>query len=99
MLPGVVSKLSVITVIVLNADTMLSCKLFKRLLGKHGLCSGVINLEVHKMRSEEVVHKTVQYLYRFLVRDPFNWAKKPTSADSIWSTETISPGLVAMKIL
>ncbi len=39
--------------------------------------------------------KTVQYLYRFSVRDPFNWAKKPTSVDSIWSTETISPGLVA----
>ncbi len=43
--------------------------------------------------------KTVQYLFRFFVRDPLNWAKKPTSVDSIWLTETISPGLAMMKIL
>jgi hypothetical protein len=36
---------------------MLSCKLLKHLLGKHGLCSRVINLEVHEMQSGEVVHK------------------------------------------
>jgi hypothetical protein len=36
---------------------MLGCKLLKHLLGKHGLCGGVINLEVHKTQSGEVVHK------------------------------------------
>ncbi len=74
---------------------MLGCKLLKCLLGKHGLCGGVINLEVHKMQSGELV----QYLCSFLERDPFNWMKKPTSVDSIWSTETISLGLVVAKIL
>ncbi len=52
-----------------------------------------------KCNQEKWSTKTVQYLYRFLVRDPFNWAKNPTSVDSIWSTETISPGVVATKIL
>ncbi len=70
---------------------MLGCKLLKRLLGKkHGLCGGV---------REKWSTKTVQYMYRFFVRVPFNWAKKPTSVDSIWLTETISPGLAATKIL
>ncbi len=36
---------------------MLSCKLLKRLLGMHGLCGKVVNLEVHKMQLGEVVHK------------------------------------------
>jgi hypothetical protein len=36
---------------------MLGCKLLKRLLGKHGLCGRVVNLEVHEMQSGEVVHK------------------------------------------
>jgi hypothetical protein len=41
----------------------------------------------------------VQYLYRFLVSEPFNWVKKPTSVDSIWLTEAVSPGLAATKTL
>jgi hypothetical protein len=52
-----------------------------------------------KRNQEKWSTKTVQYLYRFFVRDPFNWVKKPTSVDSIWSTETILPGLAVMKIL
>ncbi len=36
---------------------MLVCKLLKRLLGKHGLCSAVVNLEVNETQSGEVVHK------------------------------------------
>jgi hypothetical protein len=36
---------------------MLGCKCLKSLLGKHGLCGGVVNLEVHTMQSGEVVHK------------------------------------------
>jgi hypothetical protein len=59
--------------------------------------SRVVNLEVHKTQLGEVVHKKVQYLYRFLVRDPFNWAKKPIFVDSMWLTETVSPSLVAVK--
>ncbi len=78
---------------------MLGCKLLKPLLGKHGLCSGVVNLEMHEMQSGEVVHKNSAIPAPLLVvRDPFNWAKKPTSVDSIWLAETISPGLVATKI-
>jgi hypothetical protein len=54
-----------------------------------------------KCNQEKWSTKTVQYLYRFFVRDPFNWVKKPTSVsvDSIWLTGTISPGLVESKIL
>jgi hypothetical protein len=36
---------------------MLGCKLLKCLLGKHGLCGGVVNLEVHETQLGEVVHK------------------------------------------
>jgi hypothetical protein len=52
-----------------------------------------------KLNWEKWFTKTVQYLYHFLVRDPFNWAKKDAFVDSIWPTETISLGLVAMKTL
>jgi hypothetical protein len=78
---------------------MLGRKLLKRLLGKHGLCGGVVNLEVQKMQLGEVVHKNSATPVPLQVRDPFNWAKKPTSVNFIWSTETISPGLAATKIL
>jgi hypothetical protein len=43
--------------IVLDADTMLSGKLLKCLLGKDGLSGRVVNLEVHKMQSGVVFHK------------------------------------------
>jgi hypothetical protein len=78
---------------------MLGCKLLKRLLGKHGLCGGVSILRCTKCNREKWSTRTVHYLYRFLVRNPFNWEENPTSVDSIQSTETNSPGLVAMKIL
>jgi hypothetical protein len=45
LLGVVVSTSSVITLIVLDVDTVLGCKLLKRLLGKGGFSSGVIDLE------------------------------------------------------
>ena len=99
MFEGVFIKLSDITVIVLDADTVLGSKVLICLLGKDGLSGRVFNLEVHETQSGVVVQKILQYLCCFLVKDPFNWAKKPTSVDSTWSTETVSPGLVATKTL
>ncbi len=55
LLEGVVSNLSFITVIVLDADTMLGGKLLKRLLGKDGLGGEVVDLEMHKMHLGVVV--------------------------------------------
>jgi hypothetical protein len=43
-------------VLVLDADTVLGCKLLKRLLAKDCLSGGVINLEVHKMQLGVVDH-------------------------------------------
>ncbi len=78
---------------------MLGCKLLKRLLGKHCLCGGVVNLEVYKMQLGEVVHKNSAIPVPLLCERPLQLGKKPTSVDSIWLTETISPGLAATKIL
>jgi hypothetical protein len=78
---------------------MLCCKLLKRLFGKYGLCGGVVDLEVQKMQSGEVVHKNSAISVPLLGERPLQLGKKPTSVDSIWLTETISPGLVATKIL
>jgi hypothetical protein len=57
LLEGIFSKLSVITVIVLDADTMLGGKLLKCLLGKDGLSGRVVNLEVHETQMGVGVHK------------------------------------------
>jgi hypothetical protein len=78
---------------------MLGCKLLKRLLGKHGLCGEVVNLEVHKTQLGEVVHENSAIPVPLLCGRPLQLGKKPTSVDSIWSTETISPGLAVTKIL
>ncbi len=51
MLESVVSKLSVITVIVLDTDTVPGSKLLECLLGKDG-GRRVINLEMHKCHWE-----------------------------------------------
>jgi hypothetical protein len=53
----VVSKLSIITVIVLDAGTLLGGKLLKCLLGKDGLSSKVNNWDVHKTQLGVVVLK------------------------------------------
>jgi hypothetical protein len=78
---------------------MLGCKLLKCLLGKHGLCGGVVNLEVHETQSGEVVHKNSAIPVLLHCERPLQLGKKPTSVDSIWLTETIFPGLVETKIL
>ncbi len=57
LLGVIVSKSSVITLIVLDVDTVLGCKLLKCLLGKGGLSSRVIDLEVQKTQSGVLVHK------------------------------------------
>jgi hypothetical protein len=77
LLPGIVSKLSVITVIVYDADTMLSCKLLKCLLGsKHGLWGRVINLEIHETQSGEVAHKNSAIPAPLLCERPLQLGKK-----------------------
>ncbi len=55
---------------------MLSCKLLKCLLGKHGLCGGVVNLEVDEMQSGEVVHENNAILVPLLCERPLQLAKK-----------------------
>ncbi len=68
--------MSIITVIVSDADTMLGCNLLECLLGKHGLCSGVVNLEVHETQSEEVVHKNSAISVLLLGERPLQLGKK-----------------------
>ncbi len=55
---------------------MLSCILLKCLLGKHGLCGEVVNLEVHKMQSGEVVHKNSAKSALLLGERPLQLGKK-----------------------
>ena len=90
----------VVAVVVVDANAMLGGKLLKSVLGSDSFDGGIIDLVVHKTHSEVMVEtKMVQHWYRFLVSFPFNWTKNPTSVDTIWSTETVSPGLVAVKTL
>jgi hypothetical protein len=83
LIPGIVRKLSVTTVIVLNADTLLGGKLLKCLLGKDGLSGGGNNLEVHTMQSGVVVKKKRAVSVPLLGECILHLGKKPTSADSI----------------
>ncbi len=55
---------------------MLGCKLLKRLLGKLGLCNGVVNLEVYKTQSGEVVHKSSAIPVPLLGERPLQLGKK-----------------------
>jgi hypothetical protein len=55
---------------------MLGCKLLKRLLGKHGLCGRVVNLEVREMQSGEVVHKNSAIPVPLLCERPLQLCKK-----------------------
>ncbi len=57
MLEGNARKLSIITVILLDADTMLGGKLLELLLGKDGLGSRVVDLEIHETQSRVVAYK------------------------------------------
>jgi hypothetical protein len=57
LLEVVVVKLTVITVIVLDANNVLGSKLLKCLLGKDGFSGRVFKMEVHKTKSGVVVHK------------------------------------------
>ncbi len=58
---------------------MLGFKLLKRLLGKYGLCGGVVNLEVHKTQSGEVFHKNSAISVLLLGERPLQLKKNPTS--------------------
>ncbi len=55
---------------------MLGCKLLKCLLGKHGLCGGVVNLEVHETQLGEVVHKNSAISVPLLGERPLQLGKK-----------------------
>ncbi len=90
LLKGVVGKLSIITV-----NAVLSSKLLECLLGKDGLGSRAVNLEIHKKQLGVVAHKNGAVSVPLLGEWPLQLGKKTTLVDSIWSTETISPGLVA----
>ena len=76
LLEGVVSKSSVIKVIVLDADNVLGGKLLKCLPGKDGLSGGVVILEVHEMQSGEVVHKSSAIPVPVLCERPLQLGKK-----------------------
>ena len=54
---GVVGKVPVVTMIVLDADPMLGCILFEGLLGKNGLGRSIIDLEMDKLQTGVVAHK------------------------------------------
>ena len=54
---GVVGKAPVVTMVVLDADSMLGCILFDGLLGKNGLGRRIIDLEMDKLQTGVVVHK------------------------------------------
>jgi hypothetical protein len=76
LLEGVVSKSSVIKVIVLDADNVLGGKLLKCLPGKDGLSGGVVILKVHKMQSGVVVHKNSAVSVPLLGECPLQLSKK-----------------------
>ncbi len=85
----------VVAVVVVNANG----KLLKSVLGGNSFDGGIINLVVHKTQSGVMVDKDCAALVPLLCEFPFQLAKNPTSVDTIWSTETVSPGLVAVKTL
>ncbi len=97
LLEGVVCESSVVAVIMQNFYAVFGSELFERALGLEGLLGGKIKHEMNESEAREVVHKDGAPVYCFLVSFPFNCAKKPTCKDSIWLTETHSPGLDATK--
>ena len=62
LLEGIVDKLSVVTVIVLDADAMLSGKLLKHLLGKDGLTFPLMDLSTITKKHKIMQYSTTNYM-------------------------------------
>ena len=90
-------KLPVVAVVVVNVNTVLSGKLLKGLLGGQCFDGGIIDLVVYETQSGVMVHKDGATSVPLLGGFPFQLGVNLTSVDTIWSTETISPGFVAVK--
>ena len=57
MLERIVGKSPIVSVIVLDGDTMIGGIILEGYFGGHGLLGRVIDLEVHKVQTRVVVHK------------------------------------------
>ena len=68
---GVVGKLPIVAVIVLDGDAMLGGILLECQFGGQGRLCGVIDLEVHKAQTRVVVHKNGAALVPLLGECPF----------------------------
>jgi hypothetical protein len=53
--------------------------------------------EMDEAKAQEVVHEDGRCLVSLLGECPFSCAKKPTWVETMWVTDTHSPGLVATK--
>ncbi len=85
--------------VVVYANAVLGSKLLKSVLGGDSFDGGIINLVVYKTHSGVMVHKDGAALVLLLGEFPFQLGKNPTLVDTIWSTETVSPRLVAVMTL
>ncbi len=85
--------------VVVDANAVLGGKLLKRVLGGDSFDGGIIDLDMHKTQSGVMIHKNCAAPVPLLGEFPFQLGKKPTLVDTIWLTETVSPGLVAAKTL
>jgi hypothetical protein len=81
------------------ANAVLGSELLKSVLGGNSFDGGIIDLVVYKTHSGVMVHKDGAASVPLLGEFPFQLGKNPTSVDTIWSTETVSPGLVGVKNL
>lgn len=92
---GIVSKVAVFCIVVLNFDKMVGCELFKA-----SLALMLLLLELFVMwicwRPKQLSTKTVAVLYCWVVNLPFSWATKPGCVGINWSTNTTGPGLVCL---
>jgi hypothetical protein len=75
-LEGIVGKLAIVAVIVVDANAVLGSKLLKRLLGGDSLDGGIINLVMHETQSGVMVHKNGATPVPLLGEFPFQLGKK-----------------------
>ncbi len=76
LLEGIVVKLSVVAVIMLDANAMLGSEGLECSLGGNGLDGGVINLEMDESQTRVVVHKDGPAPVAFLGKYPLQLGKE-----------------------
>ncbi len=81
VLKSIVCELSIVTMVVEDADTMLIGKELEHVLSFHCFFRGELGQKMDVFELGVVVEMTVAAVQHFLVSDPLSWAMKPTCVE------------------